>query len=65
MSFSYRPAMRKLLPFALALAAAWHPAGAAEPSASGKRPNIIVIRADDMGYSNLGCYGRKIHYAAN
>ena len=35
------------------------------PSASGKpsaapRPNIIVILADDMGFSDLGCYGGEI-----
>lgn len=29
------------------------------PSAE-KRPNIIVILADDMGFSDLGCYGGEI-----
>lgn len=24
------------------------------------RPNIIVIQADDMGFSDLGCYGGEI-----
>jgi len=26
-----------------------------------KRPNIVVILADDMGFSDLGCYGGEIH----
>ena len=24
------------------------------------RPNVIVIMSDDMGYSDLGCYGSEI-----
>ncbi len=30
-------------------------------SATAPRPNIIVILADDMGFSDLGCYGGEIH----
>jgi arylsulfatase len=26
-----------------------------------KRPNIIIIMADDMGYSDIGCFGSEIH----
>ena len=25
------------------------------------RPNIVIILADDMGFSDLGCFGGEIH----
>ena len=25
-----------------------------------KRPNILMILVDDMGYTDLGCYGSEI-----
>ena len=27
---------------------------------TGKRPNIILIMSDDMGYSDIGCYGSEV-----
>jgi arylsulfatase A-like enzyme len=33
--------------------------GVAEPQVTGK-PNILIILADDMGYSDLGCYGGEV-----
>lgn len=34
--------------------------GAAAVGAAGERPNIIVLLADDMGFSDIGCYGGEI-----
>jgi arylsulfatase A-like enzyme len=40
----------------LSLLAAGTPVRAAEPP----RPNVVVILTDDMGFSDLGCYGGEI-----
>ncbi len=41
-----------------ALALCLPPCAVAE-DATGRKPNIIFIMVDDLGYHDLGCYGSK------
>ena len=44
------------------LLATLHAAGATEPA---PKPNIVFILADDLGYTDLGCYGSKYYETPN
>lgn len=52
------PSMKN--PFRLALACLCLAGALSAFAASAARPNIILIMADDMGFSDLGCYGSEI-----
>src|SRR5437868_8194345 len=42
--------------FLLAIAVAC----SAAPAAEVRRPNVLIVLADDLGFSDLGCYGGEI-----
>jgi arylsulfatase len=42
-----------------ALGLPWTSRAAGEPG-SPARPNVIIIMSDDMGFSDIGCYGGEI-----
>ncbi|MBI2948049.1 MAG: arylsulfatase [Verrucomicrobia bacterium] len=53
--------MKRLLStITLALLVPPHFVSAAETTRPADRPNILIMLADDMGYSDLGCYGGEI-----
>jgi len=50
----------RLVALACMLAASWMLCDLA-PAAADDRPNIVLIMCDDMGFSDIGCYGGEIH----
>jgi len=41
------------------------PARAAAPATAGRRPNVVVILIDDMGWADAGAYGSTFHRTPN
>lgn len=52
--------LRKSLPFVIALPLLTLSLSSASAAAGEQQPNVLFILADDMGYSDLGCYGGDI-----
>jgi len=48
-----------------AAAATAFPSGTAWAQGAGAKPNIVYIMADDMGYADLSCYGRREYKTSN
>jgi arylsulfatase len=49
-----------ILAMALAASGCEQPREAAQAQAPGKKPNVLLIVADDMGFSDVGAYGSEI-----
>ncbi|MCK4920440.1 MAG: arylsulfatase [Bacteroidales bacterium] len=55
-----RHGIRKASCFAMILTLTLMVASGQKPKNQDERPNILVILVDDMGYSDLGCFGSEI-----
>ena len=52
--------IRAALVTALVAATAASPAASPSSAGTGKRPNIVIILGDDLGFSDMGCFGSEI-----
>src|SRR5688572_19999339 len=56
------PSRASLAVFLLLIVAS---AGSAAPSADTRKPNVVFILADDLGWTDLGCYGSRYYETPN
>lgn len=56
-----RISRRELMGHAMAAGAAMSLPGTGVGNVAGRKPNFLVIVADDMGFSDPGCYGGEVH----
>lgn len=66
LSMAYRPVRFVMSPIcSLAIAFRLTFAACAQAKDAPRRPNIVLILADDLGWRDLGCYGADLHETPN